>query len=283
MRPRRVRQLPVEYASVRLRADPPLRHRGVRERPPWAAQRTNGEAWWAGSARDGGQYPPRALADDVVDQGTGLGRSMGIHYAQHGSAFPTDGATSAYSMIKSRSLGKVGRSRSTRGRSTGHEHCSVRSKGPHRLVRALGVGGGGRARPICLGLERVELPELRAGDVPARFSPPGRCPRCPTASLAGQGTESRGCGSDSANLIRQPLGMLSDNRTTQRTFSPDQRNLLPPKEFHFRDRMDGSPLVWDGRKSVALQPDLISAPRFRPSAGRIPLPGRQPGHHPHQP
>ncbi len=76
------------------------------------------------SLQSGGQHPPRALADDVVDQGAGLGRSIGTHYAQHGRAFPTDGATSAYSMTRSRSLGKVRPSCPTRGRSTGHEHCS---------------------------------------------------------------------------------------------------------------------------------------------------------------
>lgn len=56
----------------------------------------------------GGRHTPRALADDVVDQGAGLGRFIGIHYAQQsGRAFPTDGATSAYSTTRSRSLRKV--------------------------------------------------------------------------------------------------------------------------------------------------------------------------------
>lgn len=55
----------------------------------------------------GGQHPPRTLAEDVANQGASLGRSIGIHYAQHGRAFPNDGATSAYSMTRSRSLGKV--------------------------------------------------------------------------------------------------------------------------------------------------------------------------------
>lgn len=37
----------------------------------------------------GGQHPAGALADDVLDQGASPGRSIGVHYAQHGRAFPT--------------------------------------------------------------------------------------------------------------------------------------------------------------------------------------------------
>ena len=37
----------------------------------------------------GGQHPTGALADDLVDQGTGLGGAVFIDYAEHGRAFPT--------------------------------------------------------------------------------------------------------------------------------------------------------------------------------------------------
>ncbi len=36
----------------------------------------------------GSQHPPGALADDLVDQGAGLGRTIGIHYAEQGRTFP---------------------------------------------------------------------------------------------------------------------------------------------------------------------------------------------------
>ncbi len=84
------------------------------------------------SLQVGGRHPLCTLVDDVVDQGAGLGRPIGIHCAQHGPAFLTDGATSAYSTTRSRSLGKVRPSRPTRGRSTGHEHCSATHVAPHR-------------------------------------------------------------------------------------------------------------------------------------------------------
>lgn len=54
----------------------------------------------------GGQHPPGALADDLVDQGT-----VSIDYREHGRAFPTDEPTSAYSMTITGSFGKVRPSR----------------------------------------------------------------------------------------------------------------------------------------------------------------------------
>jgi hypothetical protein len=95
----------------------------------------------------GGEHPPRALADDVVDQEAGLGRSLGIHHAQHGRAFPTDGATSAYSMTRSRSLGKVRPLRPTRGRSTGHEHCSENRERRSRSAAGRAAATRRRRRP----------------------------------------------------------------------------------------------------------------------------------------
>jgi hypothetical protein len=75
-----------------------------------------------------GEHPPRALADDAVDQGTGLGGAVLVNYAQHGRAFPTRAATRACSMTSSRSLGKVRplhhTRHPTRGRSTSPEHGS---------------------------------------------------------------------------------------------------------------------------------------------------------------
>ncbi len=40
----------------------------------------------------GGEHPPGALADDLIDHGAGLGGTLGIHYAEHGRAFPTRAA-----------------------------------------------------------------------------------------------------------------------------------------------------------------------------------------------
>ena len=40
----------------------------------------------------GGEHPPGALADDLVDQGAELGRTVCVHYAEHGRAFPTRAA-----------------------------------------------------------------------------------------------------------------------------------------------------------------------------------------------
>lgn len=95
----------------------------------------------------GSEHAPRALTDDVIDQEAGLRCSIGIHYAQHGRAFPADGATSAYSMTRNRSLGKVRPSRPTRGRSTSHEHCSRSTCG---TTNRQGSSG---ARPVpCPGL-----------------------------------------------------------------------------------------------------------------------------------
>jgi hypothetical protein len=78
-----------------------------------------------------GEHPTGALTDDVVHQGAALGGAVLVDYAQHGRAFPTRAATRAYSMTRSRSLGKVRPLRSARHpsrvRSTGLEHCSSNS------------------------------------------------------------------------------------------------------------------------------------------------------------
>jgi hypothetical protein len=36
----------------------------------------------------GRKHPARALADDLVDQGAGLGRTVGVHYAEHRACLP---------------------------------------------------------------------------------------------------------------------------------------------------------------------------------------------------
>lgn len=54
----------------------------------------------------GRKHPPGPLTDDLIDQGAGLRRAVPVDYAEHGRAFPTDGATSVYS-VTYRSLGKV--------------------------------------------------------------------------------------------------------------------------------------------------------------------------------
>jgi transposase len=46
----------------------------------------------------GGEHPAGALADDLVDQGAGLGGAVFGDYAEHGRAFPTRAAMRAYSM-----------------------------------------------------------------------------------------------------------------------------------------------------------------------------------------
>ncbi|MER6075865.1 hypothetical protein ABT187_45380 [Streptomyces sp. NPDC001817] len=43
----------------------------------------------------GGQHPPGTVADDLVDQGTRLGGTVGIHYAEHEHAFPTRAANAS--------------------------------------------------------------------------------------------------------------------------------------------------------------------------------------------
>ena len=59
----------------------------------------------------GGQHTPGALADDLVDQGAGLGGTVGVHYAEHGRAFPTRAANAGLYSVTCRSLGKVRPSR----------------------------------------------------------------------------------------------------------------------------------------------------------------------------
>lgn len=59
----------------------------------------------------GGQHPPCALADDVVNQGAMWCRSVFVDYREHGRAFPTDAPTSAYSITITGSFGKVRPSR----------------------------------------------------------------------------------------------------------------------------------------------------------------------------
>jgi hypothetical protein len=51
----------------------------------------------------GGERPAGALTRDLVDQGAGLGGTLGGDYAQHGRAFPTRAATQVYS-VTSRSI-----------------------------------------------------------------------------------------------------------------------------------------------------------------------------------
>jgi hypothetical protein len=59
----------------------------------------------------GGQHPPCALADDLVNQGAVWCRSVFVDYREHRRAFPTDAPTSAYSMTITGSFGKVRPSR----------------------------------------------------------------------------------------------------------------------------------------------------------------------------
>ncbi len=54
----------------------------------------------------GGEHPARALADDLVDQGAGLGGAVFGDYAEHGRAFPTRAATRANSMTVKGSSGR---------------------------------------------------------------------------------------------------------------------------------------------------------------------------------
>jgi hypothetical protein len=54
----------------------------------------------------GRQHAAGALPDDLVAQGAGLRGAVFVDYAEHGRAFPTDGATSVCS-VTYRSLGKV--------------------------------------------------------------------------------------------------------------------------------------------------------------------------------
>lgn len=61
----------------------------------------------------GGQHPAGTLTDDLFDQGAGLRRTVGIHYAEHGRAFPTRAATRAYSVTIKGPFGKVRPPRAT--------------------------------------------------------------------------------------------------------------------------------------------------------------------------
>jgi hypothetical protein len=59
------------------------------------------------SFQRGGQHPPGALPNDLVDQGSISRRAIIVDYREHGRAFPTDAPTSAYSIQVDRLLGKV--------------------------------------------------------------------------------------------------------------------------------------------------------------------------------
>lgn len=55
----------------------------------------------------GGQHPPGALADNLVDQGARLRQTVGIHYAEHGVPSRPALRTRAYSVTITGSFGKV--------------------------------------------------------------------------------------------------------------------------------------------------------------------------------
>jgi hypothetical protein len=54
----------------------------------------------------GCQHAAGSFADDLVDQGAGLGGAVFGDYAEHGRAFPTRAATRAYSMTDKGSSGR---------------------------------------------------------------------------------------------------------------------------------------------------------------------------------
>jgi hypothetical protein len=54
-----------------------------------------------------GEHPPGPLTDDLVDQGTGLGRAILGDYAEHGRTFPTRAPTRAYSVTITGSFGNA--------------------------------------------------------------------------------------------------------------------------------------------------------------------------------
>ncbi len=81
----------------------------------------------------GGQHPPGAAADDLVDQGAGLGGTVGGDYAQHGVPSRPALRTRAYS-VTGRSItregtpvpcqaGRVGRNRPQTGVDLGSRPC----------------------------------------------------------------------------------------------------------------------------------------------------------------
>lgn len=97
------------------------------------------------SLQRGGQHPPRTLADDLVDQRRAVGGgAVGVHYAEHGRAFPTRAATRAYSIPVNRSLGKV---RPSRVPSRADPQVMSIARGAH----TSGPGGGYRSRVVHLG------------------------------------------------------------------------------------------------------------------------------------
>ncbi len=70
------------------------------------------------------KHPTGALAHDLVDQGAGLGGTLGIHYAEHGRAFPTRAANAGLLGDLTDHSGRYALRVSSRGRSTSPEHCS---------------------------------------------------------------------------------------------------------------------------------------------------------------
>jgi hypothetical protein len=62
-----------------------------------------------------GEHSAGAFADDLVDEGAGLGEAVVGDYAEHGRALLTRAATGAYSVTTKGSFGKVRPPRPSRG------------------------------------------------------------------------------------------------------------------------------------------------------------------------